>query len=326
MSASKKCQRGHIEGPNGRCIDCRTQLRVAASPPPQFDLSADSDQGDVAHLECLCGAGLRVYSGSDMYFCSACGIEFALRECPKCPAMVRIRSSDWGTSVRCPGCGAGSLWSRWERNKVTALDLAEHSGVSQDLEPDADRRAISGVIVASTGFPRLARGIRCQLTFSAEQIVVLALGASGDYQQIATVPYEDALLRVDGRGAMSSTQGGGIIGGGFGVQGFVEGALIASAINSVTRKTTTSVETFIHLNARGREMLLFNQEVTPQVLQVRMAPVFARIEAAKTRTSSPSQPVRDRVALLKELGELRASGVLTEDEFQAEKARILESS
>jgi hypothetical protein len=37
----------------------------------------------------------------------------------------------------------------------------------------------------------------------------------------------------------------------------------------------------------------------------------------------PPQP--DRIAQLKELGELKAAGVLTEEEFQAEKAKILGS-
>jgi outer membrane murein-binding lipoprotein Lpp len=37
----------------------------------------------------------------------------------------------------------------------------------------------------------------------------------------------------------------------------------------------------------------------------------------------PPQP--DRIAQLKELGELKAAGVLTEEEFQAEKAKILSS-
>jgi hypothetical protein len=38
---------------------------------------------------------------------------------------------------------------------------------------------------------------------------------------------------------------------------------------------------------------------------------------------SASAPVDDTLARLTQLGELRASGVLTEAEFQAQKARIL---
>lgn len=50
----------------------------------------------------------------------------------------------------------------------------------------------------------------------------------------------------------------------------------------------------------------------------------ARPAPAPVRSSQP-QPSQDdlRLARLKELGELRASGVLTEEEFASEKARIL---
>ena len=38
---------------------------------------------------------------------------------------------------------------------------------------------------------------------------------------------------------------------------------------------------------------------------------------------SPAAPVKDRLQQLKELGDLKAQGVLTEDEFAREKAKIL---
>ncbi|MBV9358578.1 MAG: SHOCT domain-containing protein [Chloroflexi bacterium] len=44
--------------------------------------------------------------------------------------------------------------------------------------------------------------------------------------------------------------------------------------------------------------------------------------AATTQAAAPV-PVDDTLARLSQLGELRASGVLTEDEFEAQKARIL---
>ena len=40
---------------------------------------------------------------------------------------------------------------------------------------------------------------------------------------------------------------------------------------------------------------------------------------------APAAPAADPVAQLKELGELRDSGVLTEEEFQAQKAKLLGS-
>lgn len=46
-------------------------------------------------------------------------------------------------------------------------------------------------------------------------------------------------------------------------------------------------------------------------------------EPRPTRVASPTSSTPDRYAQLRELGELRAQGILTDDEFQKEKARIL---
>ena len=75
--------------------------------------------------------------------------------------------------------------------------------------------------------------------------------------------------------------------------------------------------------------MLLNQTLTPNVLGVRLAPVFARLNAAKEAATQPSLPAPsapDRLSQLKQLGELHSSGVLTDAEFEAEKARILASA
>jgi outer membrane murein-binding lipoprotein Lpp len=56
------------------------------------------------------------------------------------------------------------------------------------------------------------------------------------------------------------------------------------------------------------------------------APVEAPPPAPVPAAAAPAAPTQsDRIAQLKELGELKAAGVLTEEEFQAEKAKILNS-
>jgi len=52
-------------------------------------------------------------------------------------------------------------------------------------------------------------------------------------------------------------------------------------------------------------------------------PQYAPVEAPPAAAPAPAPAQPDRIAQLKELGELKASGVLTEEEFQAEKAKIL---
>ena len=48
-------------------------------------------------------------------------------------------------------------------------------------------------------------------------------------------------------------------------------------------------------------------------------------QGAEQQQSAPSAPSRDTVAQLKDLADLKAQGVLTDAEFDAEKAKILAS-
>jgi hypothetical protein len=55
-------------------------------------------------------------------------------------------------------------------------------------------------------------------------------------------------------------------------------------------------------------------------------PQYAAPAAAPPQAPAPATAAgTDRISALKELGELRAQGVLTDAEFEAEKARILAS-
>ena len=54
-------------------------------------------------------------------------------------------------------------------------------------------------------------------------------------------------------------------------------------------------------------------------------PQYAPVEAPPAAAPAPAPAQPDRIAQLKELGELKAAGVLTEEEFQAEKTKILNS-
>ena len=50
---------------------------------------------------------------------------------------------------------------------------------------------------------------------------------------------------------------------------------------------------------------------------------YANTQATAAPQAAPSASTPDRIEQLRQLGELKASGVLTEEEFAAEKARIM---
>jgi hypothetical protein len=66
-----------------------------------------------------------------------------------------------------------------------------------------------------------------------------------------------------------------------------------------------------------------NQQVTPQVQQVAPAPTYQPPQGPQAAPASPSSADSGILAQLKLLGELRDSGVLTDEEFIREKNRIL---
>jgi hypothetical protein len=83
--------------------------------------------------------------------------------------------------------------------------------------------------------------------------------------------------------------------------------VLASALNAMTRRSSTTIETIVHLNAGARELMMLTNQITPQVLQARLAPLFMRIEELQAKESpvvpsSPSLSIAD---------ELRKLAVLT---------------
>ena len=132
-------------------------------------------------------------------------------------------------------------------------------------------------------------------------------------------------LRLAGRGEITQTGGASFVGGGFGLDGALEGFAVASILNNLTRTTTTTYETFAHLKAGRCEILLLNTSMSPQLWGVRLSPTFARIELA--RDAQPAEPTpkpgsRGIAAELAQLAALRDSGALTPDEFAIAKAKV----
>src|SRR5687768_7260533 len=62
------------------------------------------------------------------------------------------------------------------------------------------------------------------------------------------------------------------------------------------------------------------QYAQQQYAQQQAAPVYA---PPPQPAPAPSTPGDDRISVLKQLGELHAQGILTDEEFAAEKARVL---
>lgn len=115
-------------------------------------------------------------------------------------------------------------------------------------------------------------------------------------------------------------RGGGFAGGGFGVVGFAVGAAASMALNKVTSKS--EIQTTLQLLTTEGEILLYTNLATPDQLEMMFSEARTRIRSATTQRMTPSSSSSVADELLK-LSSLRESGILSDDEFQAAKARLL---
>ena len=274
-----------------------------------------------------CGASAIGRPDATHVVCGGCGGFILLRRCPQCSHVYFLppEALEGVFGLQCRSCGEHSPRKRWDERQATLGDVAT-AGLDAGPHADPDRRILKGWVAASTGFPHVQRGVLGRLDFDKPAIFVFVDGPEPS-PPVATITYAGVRsLSVGGRGAVTTTTGGGWIGGGFGVEGAVEGVLMATVLNSLTTRSTTTVETLVHLNAGSQSLVLLNQQLTPMAVETRLAPVFARLQDAhKAREEPPAVTAAtiDPLAQLERLAGLLDRGIVTPEEFAATKAELL---
>lgn len=125
-----------------------------------------------------------------------------------------------------------------------------------------------------------------------------------------------ARLNISGPGKVTTNMG--VSGGGFGVEGALEGMAVATAINTLT--TNTSVKTILHISTENAEFWL-QSKAEPEKLRMILSRAFLVVENNKS-------PVRQTTIAqeIKELALLKDQGVLTEEEYTKAKKSIIEKN
>jgi len=188
---------------------------------------------------------------------------------------------------------------------------------------DPERRCLSFTAVSASGYDLIADDA-CRVLFTSRSVVIASQRLSARSEILV-----DDILAIEIGGPGAVTSGGGFIGGGFGTKGFVEGAVLAGALNSLT--TTTTVDTLLEIRTRTGQAMLHTSSRTPQGLRVVLAPLIARVDRATTSTVTPSGTTADLpsgtnlVEDLERLAALLDRGTLSPAEFETAKARLLRS-
>lgn len=155
-------------------------------------------------------------------------------------------------------------------------------------------------------------------------VVILTFGQDSvsftmrDSDFVTSLPFEEIeLFEVSGPGKIS--QDAGLIGGGFGIKGALLGMAVATAVNALTNKTET--HTFLTMATPSKSVTLLTVEYEPEKLKMRLASYLAHVQGNK-RSATP-QVGQDLVSHLSRLSEMRAAGLLSEEEFQKAKGKLL---
>ncbi len=152
------------------------------------------------------------------------------------------------------------------------------------------------------------------MKFSATGTVITGPGQGGI--ETTRVAYAEITnLSIGGPGKIQ--EGGGFIGGGFGLEGFAVGAGAAGVLNALT--TRNRIETLIGLRTDSGELVFLCTSVDPPTLGLQLSRVRALVQSA----SSANQSRGDTVTQLEKLADLVDRGYLNRSEYDALKQSLL---
>jgi hypothetical protein len=158
-------------------------------------------------------------------------------------------------------------------------------------------------------------GVPAEVTFGINTIQVRIC----DVNHVAEIDVED-VIKIEISGPGTVTTNAGLVGGGLGFEGAAWGIAAASIINAMT--TTSTTNTFVTIATRHSSLTLHTSQYDTEALRMRLS---SRIAAAESRSNLPPKPAdTDILSKIKELAELKAQGLLSEEEFTFAKMKILE--
>lgn len=158
-------------------------------------------------------------------------------------------------------------------------------------------------VLGSSGFP-FAAGDATVIAFYDNEV-----SCNSATHQVKFSLLELAEVSITGPGTV--TTGGGFIGGGFGVEGTLQGMAIAGVLNAITTKK--KVQTFITLVTNFGELHLHYGQMEPGSLRIYLSDVFAKLRRLNSRW------IQDREQLI---DSQRAKAAITEKEAENLKARL----
>ena len=200
------------------------------------------------------------------------------------------------------------------------------SGIEKaTLTGDEGWRLLSGSILAISGLAGLAKG-SVDLLFFDEYLRILIQG----HNRFLAVPFSDLTgLQFAGRGRHSASSKFQVVGGGFGLEGAAKGIGEALVFNSVIQALTSRevIESVIQITWTTGSLTLSNEEHTPEQIAHSLSAVVSELNRKIYLVED--EPVTGNAYAhisgeLRELTQLWRDGALSDEEFTAAKAKVIQ--
>lgn len=165
------------------------------------------------------------------------------------------------------------------RTRTDAAMLVDYarSHIGRLTDPAPASPGVACRVLGGFGW-ELAAGGAYELDFDPDGVAIYEPPGRG--RAVVNVPFGELLaFEIGGPGAF--TTGGGFAGGGFGIEGALEGMLAAGVLNALT--TRTKVVTTFSLHTRDAEAFFLHEELTPQDLRIRLSEVFVRMRQSASK-------------------------------------------
>jgi len=125
-------------------------------------------------------------------------------------------------------------------------------------------------------------------------------------------------INVGGPGTVRS--GGGVMGGGFGLDGFLVGAAAATVLNILTSHKTT--KTLVHVKCDDSEIFLLISTMEPDEARIFLSPLFVSLKTNSNSYKNTGE-IKGIAEEIEKLAKLLADGHITKEEYTNLKARVL---
>jgi hypothetical protein len=160
------------------------------------------------------------------------------------------------------------------------------------------------ICLGGYGYP-IAPGDSVDLTFRKKGVTI----ESAQHEPTELLYLEVASIDISGPG--TTVTGGGFVGGGFGVEGAVEGIAIAAILNRLTKKS--QIHTFVFITTNVGEIHFYYSAMEPSALRIALAEPFTTMRRLNVAWNDSRLSILQRE---------HALGRLPIDEFETLKERL----